>query len=522
MFDQELHTWGWAALLLYVGIMIGAGFVGMKRVRNSDDFATARGSYGPWFLSFALVATTASGATFLGIPGIAYREGLAGLWYAFIYPFGVYTGIVICARVVGRAGDTFGTRSIPEYLGDRFQSDFLRLAAALFSLLLLFYLAAQLLAGGVMFQQILGVPEFPALAITSGVLLLYIALGGAHADILTDGIQGALMIAITFIVVAMFLAGYGIEGGVNGVVDRLRELDPDNVRLFNPGSFVVGSWWAVFAIWFAHIPLGMLPHIGNKLWALDSATNRRKFLTITFVLGVIVPALALGGLLARAVLGDELLAAGQSPNNAIPALFVALLPTWAAALLGAGVLAAIMSTADGLAVSASQIFANDIYRRTLARDHPAAEVDRVALVIGRVATVFVLVLGVAMAWALRTTNIAIIVWLGIGGMTAALTGPLVLGAIWSGVTRAAAIAGFVTGGLVFAAASLVAVLIGRQHLDYGDLNLTFQNPFMRATVGGFASAIVTLFVSSVSQPLSHAHIARVFGPVEHDQRADAD
>jgi len=43
----------------------------------------------------------------------------------------------------------------------------------------------------------------------------------------------------------------------------------------------------------------MIPHIGNKLWAMDDPSNRRKFLTITFVFGVIMPAQAFGGVLAR-------------------------------------------------------------------------------------------------------------------------------------------------------------------------------------------------------------------------------
>ena len=88
---NSLFVWGWIFLLFYIGIMVVCGVIGMRRVKGSDDFATARGSYGPWFLAFALVATTASGGTFLGLPGIAYKDGLAGLWYAFIYPFGVYT-----------------------------------------------------------------------------------------------------------------------------------------------------------------------------------------------------------------------------------------------------------------------------------------------------------------------------------------------------------------------------------------------------------------------------------------------
>ena len=510
----ELIRWGWFFLSFYIALMMVCGVIGMRRVRSGDDFATARAGYGPWFLSFALVATTASGGTFLGLPGIAYKDGLAGLWYAFIYPFGVYTGIVLCARVVRRAGDTFGNRSIPEYLGDRFQSDFLRIAASIYSLLLLFYLAAQLLSGAIMFNKMLDVDFTPALYVTAGILLLYITLGGAHADILTDGVQGALMLLIAGIVVVLFAVGYGVGdgAGVSGVVERIRELDADDVRLLNPTSAIVGSWWGIFAIWFAHIPLGMLPHIGNKLWALRDTRQQRRFLTISFVIGVLMPSLALGGLLARAVLGDQLFAPGESPNYSIPALFVAVLPPWIAAFLGMGMLAAVMSTADGLAVAVSQIFANDLFRRTHApkMNLSDAQVDRAALHISRIATA--LVMGVCMAMAAyfhtQKTNIAIIIWLGIGGMTAALTGPFLLGAIWRGVSRTGAHVGFFTGAGIFLLMSLASAF----EVDLGAfLNRQCANPFVRATIGGMASALVTVLISRHTPLPPAAHLDRMFG-----------
>ena len=128
MFGLEpLQFWGWFFLSLYLGLMIVFGFVGMSRIQNSDDFATARGSYGPLFLAFALTATTASGATFLGLPGLAYQSGFPVLFYAFVYPLGVYIGVLVCLHGVRRAGAAFGSRSMPEYLGDRFNSDILRI-----------------------------------------------------------------------------------------------------------------------------------------------------------------------------------------------------------------------------------------------------------------------------------------------------------------------------------------------------------------------------------------------------------
>ena len=107
----------------------------------------------------------------------------------FLYPIGVYVGILISMRLIATSGNRFGNRSIPEYLGDRAQSDTMRLMVSLLSLVLFFYLAGQLVSGVVMFEIMLGLDSSWALGITALVLLVYVVLGGAHADILTDGVQ---------------------------------------------------------------------------------------------------------------------------------------------------------------------------------------------------------------------------------------------------------------------------------------------------------------------------------------------
>ena len=193
---------------------------------------------------------------------------------------GVYIGVIVCLHGVRSAGDAFGSRSIPEYLGDRFDSDIVRLLAALFSILLLFYLAGQLLAGAVMFTEMLGLKVLPALGVTALIVMFYIVLGGAHADILTDGVQGALMLILACAVVFMFFSGFGIEGGFSGMLDALEKTDPDLVTVLHPSFPLYNSKWDIFAIFVAHLPLGLLPHIGNKLWALKNDRDQIKFISI--------------------------------------------------------------------------------------------------------------------------------------------------------------------------------------------------------------------------------------------------
>ena len=55
---MDLVSWSWMFLALYIGAMVAFGFVGRNKVRNADDFATARGGYGPVFLAFAFAASS--------------------------------------------------------------------------------------------------------------------------------------------------------------------------------------------------------------------------------------------------------------------------------------------------------------------------------------------------------------------------------------------------------------------------------------------------------------------------------
>ena len=523
---MTLIEWSWVFLVLYIAAMVGIGLYAQRRIKHADDFATARGAYGPFFLALAFAASTASGATFLGSPALSYEWGLAANWGNFLYPIGVYVGILISMRLIATSGNRFGNRSIPEYLGDRYQSEFMRLAVSILSLVLFFYLAGQLVSGVVMFEIMLGLDADWALIITTLVLLIYVVLGGAHADILTDGAQGALMLVLAVVVIVLTLVGYGVEGGFSGMIDNLSAQDPTLVTPLNPNTPLYHSWWSIFVIAFAHMPLGLLPHLGNKLWALDSSQDRFQFVKLAAIFGLTLGMLGLGGLLARAYFGDALYASGANPNQSLPLVFVEIFPTWLAALVGVGVLSAVMSTADGLVVSSSQIIANDLYRRTLApKLHPNMDPDRLdrrILLISRISTVAVLIICMSMAWFLMDINVSLIVWIGVGGMMAAFAGPLVVGALWRGVTFSGAVSGLLIGFSVFIVAhaqlidpSLFSNPILRSAAE--GLYREGPNPYSCAVIGEIASVIATVIVSKCTQPLPEAHLDEMFGKANAHQ-----
>jgi sodium/proline symporter len=153
-----------------------------------------------------------------------------------------------------------------------------------------------------------------------------------------------------------------------------------------------------------------------------------------------------------------------------------------------------MSTADGLVISSAQVFANDLYRRTLARrwspQLSKEALDRRVLLVSRWATVGVLAASAAVAWALLDVNIALLVWMGIGGMTAALAGPLLLGTLWSGVTERGALSGMLTGFITFA-------VLHSQILPVYWLQTIGPNPFYCASLGSLGGVAITVIVSSL-------------------------
>ena len=50
-------------------------------------------------------------------------------------------------------------------------------------------------------EIMLGLDSAWALGITTLILLIYVVLGGAHADILTDGVQGFMMLLVAVLVI---------------------------------------------------------------------------------------------------------------------------------------------------------------------------------------------------------------------------------------------------------------------------------------------------------------------------------
>ena len=505
--DTYIGLWGWAWVAVFLALFIGIGVWGMRKTSNDEDFAVARGAYGPVTLAFAFAATIASGATFMSLPGMAYSKGFASLWYPATYPIAIYVGMILAIKLIKRAGDKFRSNSLPEFMGQRYNSNFLRIGFALVSMLLVYYIAAQIVAAATIFEVLLGLNYQHGILVSVAVIALYITMGGSHADIMTDGIQGVMMVLIGLIIGVIFFLGVGFEGtGPSLINDALVKQDPslgwDNY--FREGDVLFGSFWLISLIFIAHIPFAMNPHIGKLAFALNDPKQIRTFLLIAIPVGSILGFTVLGGLHARALFGPEF---GDviRPDQAIPVLFTQLFPPFVAGLLGVGVLSAIMSTSDGLFISIAVIFSNDLYKKTFApvihKNKSKEQVEQIALNISRVA--IVLVGGVAcwLAWN-PPQFLAVLLWMGVGGILAGATGPLLIGSLWKGATKTGAIASFLVGVISFGLGIVYCFVLKE---------VPFKNPFAVAGTCIIIAAVTMIVVSLFTKKLPQEHVDDMFG-----------
>jgi SSS family transporter len=489
--NQTIVMYSWIFMVIFIGLMIYFGWLGMKKTKSSDDFATARSSYGPITVALVISAGISSGSTFMGMPGLAYSLGTPSLWYPLLYPVATVFGMLFVAKAIKHYGDAFGTRTIPEFIGDRFNSEFLRVVLTIISILLIFYVVSQFVAAATMFQTMMGVKYEVGLFITGIVLAIYVFMGGSHSDIMTDAVQGILMLLTAVVVVICFIFSVGVEGSFSDMVQIIKERNPQGAldQLFLPGDKTYGAFWLVALLFIAHLPFSVLPHLGNKFMAVKSTKDLKKLLMFCTIFATILPLMSLGGILGIAVVDKN---ANIAPDQIIPVVFSEIFPPFVAAFFAVAVLSAVMSTADGLIVSLTQLFANDLYRRTIVpRINISPEkAERYELLISRYSTFLVIAAGIWLAWS-PPKFLSVFMWIGIGGIVSATAGPLVVGALWKKATKTGAILSMLAGTLTY-------------WFVYLPIGLNFTNPFGAAGIG----VLIGMFVMIVHTLLANSAVAQ--------------
>ncbi|RYG71653.1 sodium:pantothenate symporter [Lentibacillus lipolyticus] len=429
---SSITLYTWIGFAIFIVIMLAIGIVSAKKTKSVSDFATGGGSLGPYVLGLSFAATYLSAATFLGYPGWTHDWGLSTLWLFLAMIGGGPIGVMMVAKKVKKLNTKQKSLSLPDWLGDFYNSDILRVGTGLILLFNIFYIASQFVAGARIFEHLLGMSYTNGLILITTIIVIYVFAGGAFADIYTDAVQAVMMaiagLTVFFSGIVVFWDG-GITATFTGITNNLNAQDTNLVKVFNPDSAHFYSIGAVTGAIVIQWAFASAPHLFNKVLGLKSEKDLGKMIATYVVTAAVCLLVLFGGLYSRMALGDNVVEA----DLALIEYAVWAFPTIIVAIFSVVILAAAMSTTDGIFVSISTVFANDIFLKLLVKRRiiniSDEKAQNIALHISRL-TVPLVGLSAFLIVLQPPVYMGDVLWIGVSGIAAGTMGPI-LYAIYS-------------------------------------------------------------------------------------------
>lgn len=368
----------WSAFAAYVVVTLYLAWLGQRKTTTLESYAVGNRDMHPVVVGMALAASMTSTATFIINPGIVYAYGLSAvLGYGLSAGLGLTLGIVVLSKGFRRHGETTRALTVPQWIGRRYGDRRLTAFYALVNLLLLAmvvlicYAMASLLAATLRLDALLPELAFEAaLAFTVLFVFAYIFFGGTYAHAYTNTLQGFLMVLVA---VALVGSGLPLLGG--GVLERLASVDPDLARAVNPDSLLFRNLFEVFGANFVvGFALAVQPHFLIKALYVKTERQVNQYLGVAVAAGVLFNLVLLCGLYARVSASEfvtEFIARqGTGIDGVMPAYILHTFSPAVGVLISIALVAAGMSTLDGILVALSAIVANDLFLnvRALARE----------------------------------------------------------------------------------------------------------------------------------------------------------
>lgn len=414
-------------LVAYLGLLAWLGIAGMKKTTSLSSFAVGNKDMNPVLVGVAMASSIASTATFVINPGFVYTDG----WSAFLHygvaaQAGVIVGLIAVSKGFRKFGDEIGALTIPDWVRQRYRSEGLGLFFAIINLLSIAFIVLILFGCALLLTNLTGLSHVPALVLVVVVVFGYVLLGGTYAHAYTNAAQAFLMMVVA---VALFFTGWDHIGD-GEFFARLRDVDPSYAAVANANSVLYGDLFAVFVSGFTvTFALMLQPHVLTKVLYLRSDRDLTKFLVTTFVVGGLFSLCLFIGFYAR-LDGMPLPEGGQDhvvTSYVATAFGDGTLAEGFTAAVFVALLAAGMSTLDGILVAVSAMVTHDLYMRG-PRAHASPEK---ALAASRWA---VIIIGlVAFAMALNPPAlIGLFAQKGVYGLAAASFVPLVFGVLRRG------------------------------------------------------------------------------------------
>jgi len=410
-------------LAAYMLATLWLSLKGMRKTKNIRSFAIGNRDMNPYLIGITMAASVASTATFVINPGFVYVHGMSAfIHYAIAGGAGIVAALCLLTRRFRTLGDEAGAITVPDWIYRRYQSRSLSIFFALINLLSLAFVVLILVGCSLLVAQMFPIDQKLALVLIAVFVFSYVLLGGTYAHAYTNTLQGIMMLVIS---VFIFVAGWHHFNG--SPMQSLQNVGENYANWVNPDSNLYFSFFSVFGSGFlVTFALMLQPHILTKMLYLKNDRDVSKFIGTTTLAMICFMLMLSVGFYAR------LSGLDVPQQDAVVATYITSefgngeLSSYFLAFIGITLLAAGMSTLDGILVALSAMVVRDIYQ-PLAGNKPFTEGR--GLILSRWVLISIGVIAVILAYD-PPPLVGLFAQKGVYGLAAASLVPLLFGIIW--------------------------------------------------------------------------------------------
>ena len=475
----------YTVLVLYLGIMAFIGWYAGRKTNSLGDFFVLSGKAGVVVSGIAYFSTQFSMGTFLGTPGTIYGVGYAGM--AISVPGAVFC-MILPALLIGRKlitlGHKYGFLTMADYLTDRYDS---KVMSGVLGIMMLFFLipmmGAQIIGAGVIVHVFTGLPEWVGVVGMGIIVILYCMTGGMQGAMMTDVIQGSLMIATAIVT---FVVSIVMGGGFSNINQTLHSMNEAYLTFPGANGYMPWTYYVSNIVLWSFFTMGQ-PHLFTKFFAMkDHKTMFKAILLGTAGMFFSATLIEWAGVNGIATIQNI-----EKADQIVPMILQRGLNPFLASIFIAGIVAAGMSTIDGILVTTTGAVTRDIYQKLVNKNATDESVMKLSKVITVIIGILVICFGVFQPGSIFEINL-----FAFSGM-AIFVVPILFGIYWKKATAKGAIAAVVTG--------VISLLLFTLNPSVKALALGFHALFPTTIISAIVMVIVSKFTKAPPQETIERH-----------------
>lgn len=361
------------SILIFLGVGSAIAFLSKRFLRMEfKDFYTGGGRFGTLLATLSYAATTYSAFMFIGLVGLAYSTGVGALGFELVYFVGTLLLLYYMAPRYWKIHSNFGYVSPAEVLSVRYGSRAVGASITLLALVALIpYASSQVIGVAMATEGASGgtITYLSAVLITIVVALLWSIIAGIWSVGWTDVFQGLIMLLTGFLMVLWVYSWGYATGGFD-------------FRSLGSLSYVPNFYWSFSTFLNMTIPWFFFaitnPQVVQRLFSPKDPKTLKSmiiwfgaygllFTVLVTVLGLMLRGLTIQGIFPMVAYRDS-----------VTPTLLGIAPVWVGILGLIAVLAASVSTIDGIILTLSSMAARDLYESY----RPSS--TRMRLLVGRI------------------------------------------------------------------------------------------------------------------------------------------